>query len=384
MCLRTWKIKIKNPKIIKPVFDKWFFDYKYSYNKCNMIINESTSYYSDYELRNMIIPKNVNAHIPWILETPKDIRAGAVFENCKNYKSAFTNLRNKNIKFFKMGYMKKRKKRNSYCFDIPGSALQVIQTNNKYDNCKRLKIYSSYTNDYIFHLSERIPQQCINNRTSCLLKEHKIYYNGENYYLLLAIEREPIDINCRKKTVAIDLGVRKLATTWDNQGVSYNFGNRKSIQIKHLLLKKNKYQSHNNTKEMNKIEIRIKNLINELHHKTSTFLCHRYSKIIIPELDVRGLIEKKFGKEYNKAILRMKIRSFISLLKTKGEIYKTSIYGTQEGVHEMYSSRLCSACKYINPKCSNEIKKCNKCGIIIDRDINASKNIYFMNKHLIC
>ena len=48
----------------------------------------------------------------------------------------------------------------------------------------------------------------------------------------------------------------------------------------------------------------------------------------------------------------------------------------------MYSSRLCSSCRYINPKTSSELKICKKCNQEIDRDVNGAKNIYFMNLHL--
>ena len=100
MPTRTWKIKLKNGTLAKETFDKWFYDYKYAYNKTNWLKNELTSYYSEWDLRNIITPKEVNSHIPWFLETPKDIRVDAVFENCKNWDAAFTNLKNKNIKHF--------------------------------------------------------------------------------------------------------------------------------------------------------------------------------------------------------------------------------------------------------------------------------------------
>lgn len=43
-----------------------------------------------------------------------------------------------------------------------------------------------------------------------------------------------------------------------------------------------------------------------------------------------------------------------------------------------YSTRTCSNCGYINVKLdlSKRYLKCKKCGIIIDRDINASKNCF--------
>jgi len=375
MPLRTWRIKIKNGHLAHELFQKWFFDYKYAYNKSNWLMTETTSIHSSYDLRNIIVPKEVNSHIPWFLETPKDIRAEGVFENYKNYKSAFTNLKNKHINHFKMGYMKKR--RTTRCFGIPGSAIRV-----KEGDRKKIKIYTDYTNGFWFALSKPLPRSVVNDNNS-VKKEHKIYFNGEHYYLLLAIDVEYRDVNKRKRATGVDPGVRKFMTTWDINGVSYEFGKLKHVQIKDLLRKRDYYQSCRDKKNYTKIEIRIKNLVRELHHQTSTFLCKRYRNIILPELDVRSLVRKTKNKEYRKSLLRMGIRHFNELLKTKAEIYKCRVLSDVDGVTESYSSRLCSQCKHVNKKCSEEWKKCKNCGNQIDRDVNGAKNIYLMNIHLV-
>lgn len=372
MPIRTWKFKIKNAKLAKDVFQKWANDHRYAYNKSNWLKNTSTEFLSDFDTRNLITPKEVNSHIPWFLNTPKEIRANAVFENCKNFQSAFTNLKNNNIKFFNMKYLKKKSK--TWCISIPGCAIKVSMSG------KSIQIYTQKTNGFWFKLSKKIPSSCFTNDYH-LKSEHKLYFNGDNYYLCVCLNRDIINIKNRKKLASIDPGVRKLVCTWDISNNSYQFGSNKSIQIKDLLKKRDLYQRHKDIYNYNKIEIRIKNLISELHHKTSNFLCKRYNNIILPTLNVRDLVKKVKSKEYRKAILRMSICKFNECLKTKGEIYNTNII--TKDVHERYSSRMCSRCMNINSKCSLEIKTCNKCNLTIDRDINGAKNIYFMNKHLV-
>jgi hypothetical protein len=178
MVLRTWKLKIKNGHIAKDIFKSWFNDYKYSYNKAHWLQsttscydkndkieyedkNYHSVYYSDKDLRNLITPIEVNQHIPWILNTPKDIRAEAVFNYMKNLSIAIENKKRKNIKHFKMSYMKKREKQNNYCFSVPGSAIKVScnlkQDPNKNNgdlkkvyNYKKVTIYGGkYTNGFI-------------------------------------------------------------------------------------------------------------------------------------------------------------------------------------------------------------------------------------------
>lgn len=403
MVIRTWKFKIKNGNLAKDIFFKWFNDYKYAYNKA-MFLSENNfakesefskialnpvwrveernyyqnEYYSKLDLRNLITPVEVNAHIPWFLETPKDIRADGVFEFVANKEAAQTNCRNGNIKYFEMKYMSKKSKKNRYCFGLPGSSIKALDT--KYR--KRIKIFSSYTNDFTFYLSKPLPRQVIDENGK-LKSSHKIYWNGEHFYLLLSIDREVIQIPKRKKTVALDPGVRKMVTTWDLNNTSYFFGTGKSKQIKFLLKKRDFAQSIGNKRNYIKIENRIKNLMSELHHKTSTFLCKRYRNIISPKLNVKSLIEKVPSKEYRKSMLRMKLCEFNNLLKTKAEIYNSRVYSEEDGVHERYSSRMCSRCRHINPKSSDEWKICQNCGFQQDRDVNGAKNIYFMNVHLV-
>ena len=279
-----------------------------------------------------------------------------------------------------MNYLTKKSKKNRYCFGLPGTAFKVQDMKIR----KNIKIYTTYTNNFNFHLSEALPREVINEKGE-LESSHKIYFNGEHFYLLLVIDREVVhlDKQRRKKTVALDPGIRKMITSWDNDRNSYFFGTGKSKQIKSLLKKRDFYQSIGNKKNYIKIENRIKNLMNDLHHKTSTFLCKRYRNIISPKLDVKNLVEKVPSREYRKSLLRMKLGEFNVLLKDKAELYNSKVYSEEEGVHERYSSRMCSRCKYINPKSSSEWKVCKNCSLEVDRDVNGARNIYFMNIHLV-
>jgi transposase len=137
-------------------------------------------------------------------------------------------LKNKDQNHFTLGF--KKKKKLTYCFGLPGSAIKVI-------NNKCITIYTSYTDSKLIYLSENLSNDVIDS-SSHLKSSHKIYFNGKDFYLLLSFEKpikHIIEMDKRKKAVAIDLGVRKMATP---DSCSYNFGNRKTIQIKDLLLKK--------------------------------------------------------------------------------------------------------------------------------------------------
>ena len=83
-------------------------------------------------------------------------------------------------------------------------------------------------------------------------------------------------------------------------------------------------------------------------------------------------------------ILSMGVLSALENLKTKSFLYTNSTIYFNSIEH--YSSKLCSRCCIINfKKNHSKIFYCNNvnCKLIEDRDYNAAKNIYFMNKHLV-
>ena len=66
----------------------------------------------------------------WELETPKDIRFGALRDIKKAFGAVFSNLRNGNIKTFGL---KERTKKDETCqsMEIPNSAISIIKLNKK-------------------------------------------------------------------------------------------------------------------------------------------------------------------------------------------------------------------------------------------------------------
>jgi len=61
--------------------------------------------------------------------------------------------------------------------------------------------------------------------------------------------------------------------------------------------------------------------------------------------------------------------------------YKSNIYGTTfNSVREDYTSKTCGKCGNIDNKLgSKKIYDCRKCGVKMDRDVNASRNILLKN-----
>ena len=88
-------------------------------------------------------------------------------------------------------------------------------------------------------------------------------------------------------------------------------------------------------------------------------------------LNVTGMMK---NKHLSKRIAKQKFNEFKRQI-----LYKSAIYGIEvlEADSWYPSSKKCSCCGNIkhNLKLSDRIYKCDKCGLIIDRDYNASINL---------
>ena len=123
--IRMRKVRILPKKYQRRILNDWRHAARYSYNKAVFLMNETSSFNKMY-LRNLITPAEVNGDKQFLLKTPKDVRAAAVFEAAKNAKACFTNLTNGNIKRFDLSF-KSRKKEDARGWSL-GIAQSAIKT----------------------------------------------------------------------------------------------------------------------------------------------------------------------------------------------------------------------------------------------------------------
>jgi putative transposase len=121
---------------------------------------------------------------------------------------------------------------------------------------------------------------------------------------------------------------------------------------------------------------RIKNRVNELHWKTISYLLKNYDKIIIPDFRISGMVKQKKLTRMTKRLLYMfSFHSFMLKLKFKCKNTSTKLYI----VGEEYTSKTCTQCGNINNVGSSERYKYESCDLVIDRDVNGSRNIMIKN-----
>lgn len=187
-------------------------------------------------------------------------------------------------------------------------------------------------------------------------------------------------ILCKSKTgksVGIDLGLKSFATLSDNVVIdNIKFFREKQSEIikiqKHLSRKKkgsNRYKK--NRLRMAGLHNKIANKRNDFLHNVTTLLVNNYDVICIEDLNVSGMLS---NHKLAKAISDTSFSMFRSILE-----YKCKWYGKELVVIDRFfpSSKTCSKCgwKKDDLTLSDRVFKCEKCGIEIDRDLNASINI---------
>lgn len=125
---------------------------------------------------------------------------------------------------------------------------------------------------------------------------------------------------------------------------------------------------------------RVKNLVNDLHWKTISYLIRNYDIIIYPDFRVSGMIR---GNSLPKIVKRL--MTMFSTYKFKQRLaWKCSLYGKRLIiVDESWTSRTCGLCGLVKDNLgTSEVFECSRCKVPLDRDMAASRNILLKNLKL--
>lgn len=282
---------------------------------------------------------------------------------CSNIKSAKTNLLRHNIKRFKIKYWKHN--RCSKTIEIE----KCYILNNKI--CPNIlgDILYSYNNEDV-----------ILENIDCNVK---INYNNitNEYTLLVPITEKQIIIKKEHNIISLDPGLRTFMTGISENG-SIKIGNNvnkiitKDIRRLNRIKKNNNIPTHIKKKNEKIINRKIEHKIDDLHWKTIHYLVHNYNAILMGDMSAQNIVKRNnsvLSPEQKVACLRTKYFEFSQRLAYKCKVY--NVY--YKKINESYTSKTCSKCgNYKHNLGRDKYYICDKCDLIIDRDINGSRNIY--------
>lgn len=197
------------------------------------------------------------------------------------------------------------------------------------------------------------------------------------YYVSILTEEQYETIQKTSKIVGVDLGLKDFVITsegkkYKNHRYIKQYEKALTASQKHLSRKKNGSNSYENQRrKVAKIHEKISNCRLDMQHKVSIDLIRNYDIICLEDLNIKGMLK---NHRLSKAISDASWGQFVSMLVYKAELNDKQVVK----IDRWYpSSKTCHNCGWVNEglKLSDRQWVCPHCGEIMDRDVNAAKNI---------
>ena len=202
---------------------------------------------------------------------------------------------------------------------------------------------------------------------------------GGRWQASLTVERADLPVPSPPKggSVGIDLGVKELATLSDGtvvhnpRALDSNLKRLRRAQKDLSRKAKGSNRRHRARTKVSHLHARVANLRHDMLDKTTTMLARTYADISIEDLNVAGMVK-------NHRLARVVEDAAFAEFRRQLE-YKTARTGARLHVIDRWypSSKTCSNCGTVKAKLSlsERVYHCDKCGLVIDRDVNAAINI---------
>jgi putative transposase len=179
------------------------------------------------------------------------------------------------------------------------------------------------------------------------------------------------------QSVGIDIGITTFLTLSDNNIVAnpryFRENQTKLAQLQRHLSRKKKGSVRRRKAKLKvaRLHNKIANKRNDFIQQETTKLINNYDIIAIEDLNVSGMVK---NRKLAKSISDASFSEFYTVLSYKADWYGKEIIKVDRW---FASSKICSECDWKNNELtlSDRVFHCQCCGLTIDRDLNASKNI---------
>ena len=351
MIRKAYKYRIYPNSIQKEYFAKVFGCVRFFYNKS---LSDMCEQYKTTGKNENITPARYKNDYPFLKEVDSLALCNAQLARNAAFKSFY---RKQNA------FPKYKSKRNDQSYTTNNQGSVKFSSNARYisiPKCPRLRIKKHR------NFNGEIKSITISKTTD------------EKYYISLLVEENTESIKLLDNAIGLDLGIKELII--DSNGNKYK--NHKYLsksqnklsreQRKLSLMEKGSNNRNKQRIKVARIHKKIENQRNDYLHKLSRHIIDENQIICIEDLNVKNMTR---NNKLARSISDASWSKCVSML-----IYKANWYGNViVKVPTNYpSSQLCSYCNYQNPLTKDlRVRKwtCPNCGMVHDRDINASKNI---------
>ena len=354
---KAFKYKLLPTKDQENILIQWMGCSRFIWNYClstNINHYQETKQFIFKKDLKLQLPKLKKLH-PWLAEVPSQ----ALQNRINDFDTALSRV-------WKLGngFPKYKSKHIEH-----HNTIRIDQTNNHIKPIKKaIKIPKI---GYVKWIKHRNLQGELKNIT--IKKEN-------NFWYCICLCKLP-DVNSiteyhDDEVIGIDLGLTDFAITSDGQVFDtpklYRKQQKKLKKLQRQLSKKKKGSKNRNKAKMklNKLHYKIKKQRHNYTHQMSDSITKNYLFICIEDLNIQGMTQ---NHKWSKSVMDQGLNMFVQQL-----MYKSKMNGglTVKINRWLPSTQTCSHCDHKQKISLDErIFCCNNCGLVIDRDLNASINI---------
>jgi putative transposase len=215
------------------------------------------------------------------------------------------------------------------------------------------------------------------------LKQVTVTLAGDgHWYACLCCDDVPAKpLPATGQSVGVDVGIKAFATLSNGDQIEnprYYECVQKKLRRAQRRLARRKRGSNRRRKAvllLRKQHDKIRRTRLDFHHKVALDLVRRFDSIAVERLNIKGLVRSRLAKQVNDAAWG----GFLKILHGKAECAGREVWE----VDPRGTSQRCSGCGATVPKpLSQRIHDCPGCGLVLDRDQNAARNIHGLGQSL--
>jgi len=385
----------------------WIGTARFCYNTALGGVLEENVSVNKQALRDFVLNNNQFKRfdlMDWLQDVPYDVRRAAVDELFEAYQSNFAKWKLNPTHTFKMAFRKKKGPgQEGIVIHYPHIRLLPLPVENPVAHCRtqgQLVIYPGSLGKEPILSAEPIPADALNY--DCRITRDRLGH----FYLLVprplnpqplpeslpSVIRNPTPAEpaSRLRIASLDPGVRTFMTIFDVHGqLALEWGKGDMGLIARLLHHLDRLQSkrdHMDTRArqryrlnraMERVRQRVRNLVDDCHHRLAKFLCESYDHILIPVFETSKMSRKatrKIDSETVRSMLTWSHYRFRTLLTNKAREYP---WVKVHMVTEEYTSKTCTGCGHLKNNLGGaKVYDCSACQSRWDRDVAGARNIY--------
>ncbi len=336
--------------------------YNWVLNRQQENYKQGVKFISDRDLRKELTQLKNTEELKWLNDVSNNITKQAIKDACLAFRRFFKGQ----AKFPK--FKSKRKSKASF-----------------YNDTDKLKIKNELV------LIEKVGWVKVSEQLPMGVKytNPRISFDNKYWYISVGIEERIEQPQLTDEVVGIDLGIKELAVCSNGQ-VFKNINRMEEIRKTEKRLRRlqrsvsRKYEMNRegsrfvktsniikSEKQIQLLHRRLTNIRNNhIHQTTNAIVKTKPSKVVMEDLNVQGMMK---NRHLSRAIANQKFHEFTRQMKYKCEKYGI---GFMQADRFYPSSKTCSSCGTIKKdiKLSDRVYSC-ECGLILDRDVNASLNL---------